>query len=207
MKGDREACLDSGADDYLSKPFTREDLSKMVHRHLKPEKFLPRSEARDAVVSQDTAPPEAVTQGLGGQGVETSGVGTPGGTMPGSLPAREVISLDQTTGAIEMIRMLPGNRGMEVLRKVVELYLSSTPTLLQTLREAESGGDAERLKAAAHSFKSSSANLGALKLADVCLELETLGRAGSTEGALPLLVQVEEEYRMVREALQGGALC
>ena len=111
------------------------------------------------------------------------------------------------TGAIEMIRMLPGNRGMEVLRKVVELYLSSTPTLLQTMREAESGGDAEKLKAAAHSFKSSSANLGALRLADVCLELETLGRAGSTEGALPLLMQVEEEYRMVREALQGGALC
>jgi two-component system, sensor histidine kinase and response regulator len=120
---------------------------------------------------------------------------------------RGVISRDQMVGAIEMIRMLPGNRGMEVLRKVVELYLSSTPTLLQTLREAESGGDAEKLKAAAHSFKSSSANLGALRLADVCKELETLGRAGSTVGALPLLMQVEEEYRMVREALQGGALC
>jgi len=111
------------------------------------------------------------------------------------------------TGAMEMIRMLPGNRGLEVLRKVVDFYLSSTPTLLQTMREAESGGDAEKLKAAAHSFKSSSANLGALKLADACLELEALGRAGSTEGAGPLLVQLEKEYRMVREALQGGALC
>jgi HPt (histidine-containing phosphotransfer) domain-containing protein len=111
------------------------------------------------------------------------------------------------TGAIEMIRLLPGNRGMEVLRKVVDLYLTSTPTLLQTMREAESGHDPEKLKAAAHSFKSSSANLGALRLADACLELEALGRAGSTEGALPLLMQVEEEYRAVREALQGGALC
>ncbi|GFO56997.1 hypothetical protein GMSM_40040 [Geomonas sp. Red276] len=117
------------------------------------------------------------------------------------------ISHDQMSGALEMIRSLPGNRGKEVLRKVVDLYLASTPTLLQTMKEAESGGDAEKLKAAAHSFKSSSANLGAMRLADVCKELEALGRQGSTEGALPLLIRVEEEYRVVREALQGGRLC
>jgi two-component system, sensor histidine kinase and response regulator len=176
MKGDRVACLASGADDYLSKPFSREDLSRLIRRHLQP--------------AAGEAPPARAEA-----------------FAPAKAKAKEVISRDKMTGAIEMIRMLPGNRGMEILRKVVDLYLSSTPALLQTLREAESGGDAEKLKAAAHSFKSSSANLGALRLADVCLELETLGRAGSTVGALPLLMQVEEEYRMVCDALQGGSLC
>jgi HPt (histidine-containing phosphotransfer) domain-containing protein len=171
MKGDREACLAAGADDYLSKPFTRDELSRLIGRHLK-------TETGDQFRSQAEAS-------------SRSGV----------------ISHDKMAGALAMIRMLPGNRGMEILRKVVDLYLTSTPTLLQTLREAESGHDAEKLKAAAHSFKSSSANLGAVKLAGACMELETLGRGGSTEGALPLLMRVEEEYRVVCDALQGGSLC
>ena len=173
MKGDRIACLEAGADDYLSKPFGRDQLSKVISRSLSPQQGGEFDRARAGV----------------------------------SLAPSEVISRDKMTGALEMIRTLPGNRGMEILRKVVDLYLASTPTLLQTMREAESGGDAEKLKAAAHSFKSSSANLGALRLAGVCMELETLGRAGSTEGALPLLMQVEEEYRLVRDVLRGGPIC
>lgn len=172
MKDDRTACLEAGADDYLSKPFTREELARVIGRNLRPGGAPAAEEAKRAA---------------------------PAGPDP--------ISHDRMAGALEMIRMLPGNRGMEVLRKVVDLYLASTPTLLQTMREAESGGDAEKLKAAAHSFKSSSANLGAVRLAGVCLELETLGRSGSTEGALPLLLQVEEEYRLVRSALQGESQC
>ncbi|HJV64754.1 MAG TPA: response regulator [Geomonas sp.] len=220
MSQDRQACMDAGADDYLSKPFTRDELARTVSRQLQRSRPEAQTAAEGTAVSlADPFLAEApVATGAGGGAPETScfaaRVGAPvisreKGERPGPAPADPDAPLaeDRMSGAMEMIRTLPGNRGKEILRKVVELYLTSTPALLQTLREAESGGDAEKLKAAAHSFKSSSANLGAMRLAGVCRELEALGRSGSTEGALPLLLQVEEEYRVVRDALQGGQLC
>lgn len=167
MKEDREACLAAGADDHLSKPFSREMLAQVLRKQLQ-------------------------------------GEGSPQGAL--AAAADGGAGHDEIPQALAMIQSISGTKGLEILRKVVELYLTSTPTLLQTLREAESGGDAMMLKAAAHSFKSSSANLGAVKLAGVCHELEALGRSGSTEGALPLLQRVEEEYRTVRSALMGGGV-
>ena len=32
MDGDRERCLAVGMDDYLSKPFVRDDLARLLHR-------------------------------------------------------------------------------------------------------------------------------------------------------------------------------
>ena len=62
--------------------------------------------------------------------------------------------------------------------------------------------DADALAKAAHRFKSGSANLGALKLADYCRELESLGRGGSTSGAEELVTQIDQEYGRVAMALQ-----
>ncbi|HOH28871.1 MAG TPA: response regulator [Candidatus Hydrogenedentes bacterium] len=42
MKGDRERCLESGMDDYLSKPITRTDLHALLQRWLEPH-AVPRS--------------------------------------------------------------------------------------------------------------------------------------------------------------------
>ncbi|MFO1372325.1 MAG: Hpt domain-containing protein [Candidatus Competibacteraceae bacterium] len=59
-----------------------------------------------------------------------------------------------------------GLASSSVLGKIIGLYLDSAPALLQRVREAVAAGNGEALRQAAHSFKSSSANLGAMALAN-----------------------------------------
>jgi CheY-like chemotaxis protein len=58
--GERERCLDAGMDDYLSKPFSREDLLKAIRPWLSntnPEPGLERPATRPARIGGDVPPP------------------------------------------------------------------------------------------------------------------------------------------------------
>jgi two-component system, sensor histidine kinase and response regulator len=89
-----------------------------------------------------------------------------------------------------------------VLGKVIDLYLGSTPKLLDSMRTAAGSRDSETVRMAAHTMKSASANLGAIVLADLCRELEMKGRNGAIDGILPFVADVEEEYGRVKSALE-----
>lgn len=73
--------------------------------------------------------------------------------------------------------------------------------LLQRMRDAVAGEDGDALRQAAHSLKSSSANLGATQLATLSKELEHRGRDRRLEGAAELLQAFEAHYLRVRDAL------
>jgi HPt (histidine-containing phosphotransfer) domain-containing protein len=87
------------------------------------------------------------------------------------------------------------------VHKVIAAYVDDTPQHLDTLRQAIAGLDASRLRKAAHSLKSSSANVGAETLAQMCKEMEHLGRTETTEGASGILTDMELEFQAVRHSL------
>jgi HPt (histidine-containing phosphotransfer) domain-containing protein len=88
-----------------------------------------------------------------------------------------------------------------LLQKVIRIYLESSPKLMQTIRHSITLGDAAAMQEGAHSLKSTSGNLGATMLVELCKELEAMGRAGTTDNAILLLPLLEDEYDRVREAL------
>jgi len=59
---------------------------------------------------------------------------------------------------------------------------------------------------AAHTLKSSSAQVGARKLSALCKELEARGRAGRIRDALELVEEITRELKAVQAALAGGSL-
>ena len=77
------------------------------------------------------------------------------------------------------------------------------PAHLAIIRTAIAQADARVLANKSHSLKSSCGNLGATKMTAVCERLETIGRAGSVDGADVLLGELEEEFLRVRRALEA----
>ena len=105
--------------------------------------------------------------------------------------------------ALDSIRQLPGANGALLVNKVIDVYLADAPERLAQMHAAT---DADALLKAAHSMKSSSANVGAERLAALCKELEMIGRSGTIEGARPLLMNADQELqRVLTELLEAHA--
>jgi len=74
-----------------------------------------------------------------------------------------------------------------VLERVIGLFLENTPEIFQNIQSAISAQDGEELRAAAHSLKSSSANVGAKVLSKLCLQMEEMGKEQRLQDANALL--------------------
>lgn len=88
------------------------------------------------------------------------------------------------------------------LERIVTAYLEEAPKYLQSLKAASVAGDCPAMKMAAHTLKSSSANVGAIRLSESCQEIENAISRKDLEGLTGLLGSVGGEYFAVEEALK-----
>jgi signal transduction histidine kinase/CheY-like chemotaxis protein/HPt (histidine-containing phosphotransfer) domain-containing protein len=104
---------------------------------------------------------------------------------------------------IESLRELGGEEDSGLLMELIELFLADAPKHVQAMTEALESGDVEALERAAHTLKSSSANLGALGLSRLCLEIEQQARQGAVEGVEPLVGRSRTVFDEVEKALRA----
>jgi signal transduction histidine kinase/DNA-binding response OmpR family regulator/HPt (histidine-containing phosphotransfer) domain-containing protein len=100
------------------------------------------------------------------------------------------------------IRALEGEGNRGLLERIINLYLTDAPRLVEGILSAAEKADTESLMRAAHTLKSSSANVGATGLSELCRKVEGMARAGKPIAAGdPILSKFEGEHRSVLEAL------
>ena len=77
----------------------------------------------------------------------------------------------------------------EIVDQLIELFVESTPPLLDELRDGAESGDGEAVRRAAHKLKGSCQNIGAGFMAKLAhdLELRARRRAGRARRARPRL--------------------
>jgi len=96
------------------------------------------------------------------------------------------------------LRELEATAGADFVRELVATFLAEAPQMLDGLREALAGSDAERFRRTAHSLKSNANTFGATALAVMAKQLE-LGGLDSGRGAA--LDALAGEYARVAKAL------
>jgi HPt (histidine-containing phosphotransfer) domain-containing protein len=103
---------------------------------------------------------------------------------------------------IEGLRELGGTDEPELLGELIELFLGDAPRRIEELERGLRTGDLDLLERASHTLKSSSANIGALGLSELCRRIERCARERSLCD-LDLLTQASSEvYGRVDGALR-----
>lgn len=93
---------------------------------------------------------------------------------------------------------------LDFVRDLVETYLADVPAQLEGIDSAIAANDAEALVRPAHTLKSSSLTLGALRLGEVSRTLEMTGRSGTLDAsARENAAMAHTEWMSVRQALDA----
>ncbi|MGZ5158859.1 MAG: Hpt domain-containing protein [Caldimonas sp.] len=104
--------------------------------------------------------------------------------------------------ALQRLRDLDPDGRNRLLERVLGAFESSAAKLGAQLADARQRGDMQVVRHVAHTIKSSSASIGALRLSRLCAEIEAAVRLEAVSGLAPLLDDVDRELVLVLQALQ-----
>lgn len=109
--------------------------------------------------------------------------------------------MGNTAIEIDTFRQLIADFGAEFIPELVETYCAETPVLIASLQKALKDQDSETFRRQAHSIKSSSASLGAMRLSEQARQLEMIGKSGDLAEAAGQLESLADEYTLVQNEL------
>jgi HPt (histidine-containing phosphotransfer) domain-containing protein len=124
------------------------------------------------------------------------------GVAPADAPVPQV---DELGGAlIDEARMRTfRDEYPDIVDQLVDLFLTSTPPLLDELRDAADSGDRDELQRAAHKLKGSCQSIGATFMATLCCSIEA--GEGDVHGAVAELgAALESTESAIRRALAAA---
>lgn len=182
LEGAREKCLAAGMEDYISKPFKIDEIWKMLEywshgKHLTRIKNQSIKKMKEATAVVEQSQGEHL-------GKETESDSSP---------------IDRSV--LNRLKDLQMEGKPDIFERIITAFCTSSDPLVAGLREALAGHDLNVLQNTAHSLKSSSANVGAIKLSALNKELELECRNITLENAANLVSAIEVEYIRVKDAL------
>ena len=184
MLGDREKCIESGMDDYMSKPLSRALLESTLRS------WLESSPVRVAPVAVVAVP------------APTAAAPTPIAGAPSGIAAQPlVVTTTEPPLDLEILNELREIMGAEFV-SLVQVFLADAPLALERIRSLSGSSDLAAIAAPAHTLKSTSANLGAMILSGQAKTLEMDAKQNTLRAAPARAAALTAEFERVAAALR-----
>ena len=183
---DRARCIDAGMDDYLSKPYSEDQLYGML------QTWLQATPATNAVaVHNDDRNAEKLPPARAAADAPPAALDT----------AIADAVLDEAVLDEAVLAPMRSKRP-DLLARIIKAYLAYAPAAIADLAAAGREGDRERLGRHAHSLKSSSANLGANGLSAMCRELEQTAKTADIDTCRAQTAKICATFEAVHRVLE-----
>ena len=104
-------------------------------------------------------------------------------------------------GPLNDIMQISPDDSVDLVKTIVDIYINSTPKLISDITQGLAERNAERVFKAAHSLKSSSANLGASKMQSLASQIELLARNTQLDDAKALAATLQPAFQQTQHAL------
>ncbi|MGI9511069.1 MAG: Hpt domain-containing protein, partial [Geminicoccaceae bacterium] len=200
MKGDQERCLESGMDDYATKPIRKRNLVDILMRWC----VARENRAAQATVNASSSL-AALTPDMEAHAAPP--VIEPAASAPSALPplvetaTSEPSALDST--CLDDMRAVMGDQ----FKAILEFYLEDAANYLDQIKGGLQSNDGEAIVAAAHPLKSSSRELGVAELSDLAKRIEeTVRNADGQDSRIasigPLVKQLDVSFDKARSELE-----
>jgi signal transduction histidine kinase/DNA-binding response OmpR family regulator/HPt (histidine-containing phosphotransfer) domain-containing protein len=174
MQEDRQLCLDAGMTDYLTKPIEYSLLGNTIINNLQSASNTPSmNKEKRAVDAQDNS-------------AENSPLGEIGSGID-----------DETLTQLKNIC-----DDVSLYEQIISIYLVESKNFMSDLDKAFQARDGSLVAKIAHSFKSSSRNVGANSLGQLLENLEHRAKENALEGMDEVFSAIGDEYQVVISALQ-----
>ena len=185
LEGDEQRFLNLGFDAYLSKPFRMQQLVRVLQNTVAPPG---PPEPAPASVPPATALPA------------TADAAAATDTAPSPPPPRVWRDVFDEVAVHRLLELDPLGHN-HLVERVTKMFANSVDKYIGQLEDAWGARDFKTVRDVAHTMKSSSANLGALKLSHTCVEIETAIREQTGDDLGPLIIALQKEAARVISAL------
>jgi len=195
LGGERERCLEAGMDDFLAKPFRRDDLLRILRT------WIPlgvTSAPSSGGTSESPAHRQAASHAARIRATPTdldAALDAAPDAVPDAAPEE---ALDEA--ALATIRSFSG--GQQILRDAVSSLLEVMPVRLAELRQAADTEDRGTMRRVAHSLKSTTGMLGVRRVSMLLQRIERASPDATFEVLASLVGEAEAHFAQVRAPLE-----